>query len=172
MIPMDPMTLGIGLLIWQSFRRQSNSEYGVMTPGREEVYRNAMEKLTNPQKLIKIAGIFERYGLAPQANVLKIRAKWHARPQNVRDQHREIFDKAMASTNPIAILKVANVFERMTATVLAAKLRARVDELGRLALEKEKEEQETITGDNPDPAPKVASIRGRRRNSQVSESEE
>lgn len=123
MIPVDPLTATIGFLVYMAFRKQNGSKYGQMTPEREEVFKNAMEYLKDPQRMQALAEEFQKEGLRFQAFLLRKRAQWRARPAEVRAAHEEIFGKAMASENIKAILDVAKAFEEMTATVKAKQLR-------------------------------------------------
>jgi len=125
----DPLTLGVGAIVWLAFRKQSNSQYGVLTPEREEVYRNAIEHCQDPQKLKALAAEYEKHGLKAQAHVMRLRAGWRARTPEQKAAHEQIFVKALQSTNVDAILEVAKVFESMTATVKAQQLRERVKSL-------------------------------------------
>jgi arginine utilization protein RocB len=126
---MDPLTIGIGLAVWLAFRKQGESQFGVLTPEREEVYKNALEHLKDPMRLVELAKEFQTTGLKAQAATLRKRAEWRARSDQQREAHEEIFQRAMKSTNVQAILHVAQAFESMTATVKAAHLRQRARDL-------------------------------------------
>jgi hypothetical protein len=123
MIPVDPLTATIGFLVWMAFRKQQNTQFGVMTPEREEVFANAMQFLTDPERMNKLAEVYQKEGLKFQAFLLRKRAQWRGRPADVRLAHENIFKKAMESENIKAILEVAKAFEEMTATVKAKQLR-------------------------------------------------
>jgi hypothetical protein len=126
---LDPLTIGIGLLLWAAFRKQSGTEFGVLTPEREEVYRNALEYCQDPQRLRQLADNFEKEGLKAEAFVMKKRAEWRSRTPEVKAKHDAIFAKALESTNIQGILGVAQAFEQMTATVKAKQLQERVQSL-------------------------------------------
>ena len=126
---LDPLTIGVGLLIWGVFRKQSGTEFGVLTPEREEVYRNALEYCQDPARLMQLADSYEKEGLKAEAHWLRKRAEWRSRSPEVKAKHDAIFAKAMQSTNGQAILEVAQAFEQMTATVKANQLRERVQSL-------------------------------------------
>lgn len=122
---LDPLTIGVGGLLWLAFRKQANTQFGVLTPEREEIYNTALEFLHDPMRLEKLAAEFQREGLKVQAAMLKKRAEWRARNPEQKAAHETIFQKAMASTNIHAILDVAKAFEQLTATAKAKQLRER-----------------------------------------------
>lgn len=125
----DPMTIGIGALLFAVFKKQSNTHFGQTTPERAEVYRNAMEYCHDPNKLVELAKDFEKFGLKAEAHCLKMRAKWRSRTPEQKKAHDEIFAKAMRSEKVEGILEVARIFESMTATIKAAQLRERAKSL-------------------------------------------
>jgi hypothetical protein len=112
-----------------AFKKQSSTAFGVLTPEREEVYKNAMEYLQDPVKLRDLAANFEKEGLKAQAHWMRKRAEWRARPDEVKAKHNAIFEKALESENIQAILDVAKIFESLTATIKAAQLRERAKSL-------------------------------------------
>jgi len=125
----DPLTLvlvGAGVL---TFREMNRKDYGVLTPSRDERYRNAMEHCYQPDMLLEEARLFGEYGLKAQAAMLKRRAEWRARPAELKTAHEEIYQKAISSKNIPAILEVAQAFEGWTATKKASNLRDHVREL-------------------------------------------
>jgi len=134
MFGFDPLTIGVSLLVWLAFRNQSNTQFGVMTPQREEVYRNALEKLKDPEKMRALANEFTKFGLKAEASMLRRRAAWRGRSPELRQQHEDIFQRALASSNIDGILRVAAIFEEETATLKAARLRQHAKEV----LDKEK----------------------------------
>ena len=123
---MDPLTLlmiGAGALV---FREINRKDYGVLTPSRDERYRNMMEHCYEPTLLLEEANLFNEYGLKAQAAMLKRRAEWRARPIELKQTHEEIYQKALVSDNIPAILEVAFAFEGWTATKKAINLREHV----------------------------------------------
>jgi hypothetical protein len=119
----DPLTLfmvGAGAL---AFREMNKKDYGVLTAARDERYRVAMSNCHDPQTLLTEAKLFEEHGLKAQAIMLRRRAEWRSRSDDVKKSHEDIFLKAMRSTNIPAILEVAAAFEGWTATKKAAALR-------------------------------------------------
>ena len=123
---LDPMSLGIGLLAWLAFKKQTGTKFGEMTPERDELFRNAMAHCADPARLGKLAEIFRKEGLKAEAVMLRKRAEWRARSDVKRAEHAAIFEKALASENVGAILGVAAAFESLTATQKAGQLRERV----------------------------------------------
>ena len=143
----DPVTIGIGTAVWLLFRNQGNTQFGVLTTEREEVYRNALEFLQDPLKLETLATQFQQEGLKVQAAMLRKRAEWRGRTDLVKKQHEHIFAQAMKSENIHGILGVAEAFEKMTATVKASQLRAHAKalyDLNELKANAPKSEPETV----------------------------
>jgi|SRR5271165_2176010 len=137
---LDPLTLlmvGAGALV---FREMNRKDYGVLTPSRDERYRNVMEYCHQPELLLEEANLFNEYGLKAQAAMLKRRAEWRARPPELKQTHEEIYQKALASENIQAILEVAFAFEGWTATKKAANLRHHVQTIQENMLKKAIEE--------------------------------
>jgi septum formation inhibitor MinC len=131
----DPLTLflvGGGVLAFREFNKK---DYGVLSPSRDERYRNAMEHLHQPELLMQEAKLFADHGLKAQAAMLKRRAEWRARPQALKDAHEEVYKKAIGSKNIAPILEVAAAFEGWTATKKAANLRERARLLQEEALQ-------------------------------------
>lgn len=122
----DPLTLvifGAGVL---TFREMNRKDYGVLTPSRDERYRNVMEHCHQPDMLLEEARLFNEYGLKAQAAMLKRRAEWRDRPGELKIAHEEVYQKAINSKNIPAILEVAQAFEGWTATKKAEHLRDHV----------------------------------------------
>ena len=119
----DPLTLFIVGAAALGFREMNKKDYGVLTAERDERYRIAMSNCYDPQVLLAEAKLFGDYGLKAQAAMLKRRAEWRARPDELKKTHEDVFQKAMRSTNIAAILEVAAAFEGFTATKKAAALR-------------------------------------------------
>jgi hypothetical protein len=141
MIPIDPLTATIGFLAWMAFRKQTGSNYGTMTPEREEVFQNAMKFLQDPTRMETLAAEFQKEGLKFQAILLRKRAQWRSRTPEAQEEHNLIFTKAMESENIKGILGVANAFEEMTATLKAKQLRDHASEVHQKNLAKAKNVQ-------------------------------
>jgi hypothetical protein len=157
MLPLDPMTIGLGIALWLGLRKQTGTQFGVLTPQREEVYLNALEFLQDPMKLNELAEHYQQEGLKVQATMLRKRAEWRGRSVTTKAQHEHIFKQAMASTNVHAILGCAEAFEKMTATVKAQRLRDRAKTLYE---ENEAKAQNTVDDSAPTHAvPQESSVR-------------
>jgi len=109
-----------------AFREINRKDYGILTPSRDERYRNAMESCHQPEMLLEEARLFNEYGLKAQAGMLKRRAEWRGRPPELKITHEEIYQKALNSKNIPPILEVAQAFEGWTATKKASNLREHV----------------------------------------------
>jgi hypothetical protein len=129
MFSFDPLTVGGGFLLWQMLKKNSSPTFGALTPEREEMFRNALEHLQDPERLNSLAEAFEKEGLKAQGAILRRRAVWRARNTETKAAHEAIFQKALKSENVEAILDVARAFEAMTATNKASQLRERVQML-------------------------------------------
>jgi acetyl/propionyl-CoA carboxylase alpha subunit len=160
MFGVDPLSIGVGLLVWLAFRKQTGTQFGAMTPEREELFRNAMAHCADPAKLVALADIFKQEGLKAEAFVLRKRAEWRARSQAKREEHAAIFEKAMKSENVAAILTIAQAFEDMTASFKAQQLRTYVQSLNEKALkaQAEKDEKEQAEAAAKLEAPKPATV--------------
>jgi len=159
----DPLTIlligGAGL----AWKELSKKDFGILTPSRDERYRNAMEHCHQPELLMQESKLFAEHGLKAQAAMLKRRAEWRARPQALQDEHEAIFKKALASKNIPAILATAEGFEGWTATKKASALREHVEKLQEEAIQEaaaaaEEPEQPTNGVSNGATAGKSASI--------------
>lgn len=118
----DPLTVTAAVVAWKVFSNKAESNFGVLTPEREDLYNNAMEHLKLPAKLLELADAYEKGGLKVHAKMLRLRAAWRNRSPELRAKHEELFKKAMASENVSGIVQVANAFQAMTATIKANKL--------------------------------------------------
>jgi hypothetical protein len=132
---LDPLTLlmvGAGAL---AFREMNKKDYGVLTPSRDERYRNVMQSVHDPLVLLQEAKTFAENGLKVQAAMLRKRAEWRMRPPNLKKEHEDIYQRALKSSNIAAILDVARGFEEWTATRKAATLRERAQILQQTMLQ-------------------------------------
>jgi len=131
----DPLTLGVGALLFLAFKKQSgNTKFGAVTPEREELYQNCMAFCHDPQKLREHAKLFAREGLKAHALALEKRAEWRDRSPETKAVHADLFDRAMKSTNVPSILQVAALFQEATATQKAEQLRAHAQAVNEAAL--------------------------------------
>jgi len=164
MFGFDPISIGVGVLVWLAFKKQGGTNFGKMTAEREDLFRNAMAHCADPAKLTFLAEEFKKEGLKAEAYALKKRSEWRGRTEDVRKAHAAIFEKAIKSENALAILSVAAAFEDMTATVKAKQLRDRAQLLNEQALKKQAEQDakpppekaENIPGNNSENAADAA----------------
>lgn len=106
-----------GLVLWRARAR------GKMTPQRKVIYETSMRSLKNPADLQTLAAAFEKVGLKTEADALRARAALRAVPEEVKAARRDAFRKAMSSTDPVAVNKLADAFEGVGATGAAKQLR-------------------------------------------------
>lgn len=90
---------------------------------RKKIYEAALENLTDPEKLNRMADEFDTQGLPIQAAMLRKRAELRSLPRERIEEYHKIRDKALQSDNVDAILKLADAFESLSATGEAKKLR-------------------------------------------------
>ena len=100
-----------------------------ITPERRQLYFTALQKEKDPERLEALAEQFRSYGMLKEAELLAKRANLRRLPDDVKAQRKEIFRKAMRSTNRNAILEVAECFEKDGATGAAFNLRKYASEL-------------------------------------------
>jgi hypothetical protein len=111
-----PIGAGIGALLGAVVAHQMSKPKGEMTPRRALVYTRAMESIKSPADLNKLADSFAGEGLHAQANMLRKRAALRDLPQDMKNQRRMIFRKAMCSDNIAAIRDVAAQFAEQGST--------------------------------------------------------
>jgi hypothetical protein len=121
-----PVAVGVaGLTGVAIYRKRKQGLKGKMTPDRERVYVQALNKLTDPQKLKELAQSFYKEGLKPYGDMLMKRARLRELPKDVKKARHAAFKKAMLSTDKKAILEMAAVYEKEGATGSATQLRKR-----------------------------------------------
>src|ERR1700678_1984689 len=116
---------GFILSILLALRRGKSGE---LTPERETAYLEAMQNCRGPSapKVFRTtADVFQKYGCALQATMLRRRADFLDAPESVQKQRRELIKRAMASFKPDGIEEVAAIFEYQTASGVARDLKAR-----------------------------------------------
>lgn len=154
---MEPLTILAVGGAFLAFREFNKREYGVLTPSRDERYRNAMEYMHDPAQLLAEAKLYAEYGLKTQAKMLKRRAEWRSRSEELKQQHEEIYQKALKSKNIPAILQVADAFQGWTATKKASALHERVRELHEASvIEAAQKAAESTVEPEPEPEPAPA----------------
>jgi len=98
---------------------------GQWNPKREEMFQAAMNKLRDPEKLIKLADLLEKDGHHAKAYVMRKRAALRKQTDAQKAQRKEAYEKGMKSEKIDAILALAKAFEDLTATGAAKNLRER-----------------------------------------------
>lgn len=125
MIPFLPALL-IGTGGWFGWKKYQHSK--ALTPERLAVFTKAMNtEDATPQYLRDLANAFAGYGLDKEAKLLNQRAALKEAPPEVKARRREVFIKAMQSTDVDKILAVARAHEQIGATGAAEKLREQAD---------------------------------------------
>lgn len=144
MLPFVPVAIGtlvIGAYYSSSTRDKTK---GVMTPQRQAVFETAINEVKDVEKLKALAKAFREEGLEPQAELLEKRVKLRELPSEIKAARKNTFRKAMASNNPDAVRRVADVFEGEGANGAASALRDYADSL----VKKSQEAQPVIESNN------------------------
>lgn len=113
---------GVALLATAAVRQYRKRDK--MTPESKRIFEQAMKTLKEPAKLRTLAAAYEKQGLKAQAAELRKRAAIYDAPPQVKEQRKQVFKKAMNSTNPVAVKKVAAAFQKVGHYEGAAKLRS------------------------------------------------
>jgi len=124
-IPIVVLSLcGVAIVKKTSQKEIENTKTKTFMNGeRKAVYDSALHSLREPEKLLILATVFEEQGLKNEAWTLRQRARLRALPVEVKQARRRAYKTAMASTNPDAIEKVADAFEKDFCFDAANKLR-------------------------------------------------
>ena len=126
MIPLIPALVAAGG--WFGFKEYRRHK--ALTPERKAVFQSAMnasDPSVTPEYLRSLALAFAKEGLDKEAKLLNQRAALKEAPADVKAARREVFLKAMQSTNPDAILDVARAHEKVGATGAAEQLREQAE---------------------------------------------
>jgi hypothetical protein len=123
----------VGALVLAAWKKAGTK--GVLTPERERVYKSALQNLTDPDALKKLADEYDKQGLGIEGEMLRKRAALRGQSEVQKRARRESFDKGMASTNVEAIEALADAFESITATGSALALRQHAADLRRAQAE-------------------------------------
>ncbi len=98
------------------------------TPDRKAAFDRAMnDTAATPDSLRALAASFDTVGLSDQAKTLRQRAGLKEAPPEVKAARREVFTKALNSTDPTFIEKVADAHEQIGATGAAEALRQQAE---------------------------------------------
>jgi hypothetical protein len=124
MLPLIP--IGIAALAgtaWWASKKKTDEKHGELTAERAIIYDTALKTVKDPEKLEALSKAFSEAGLQPQADLLLKRAALRVLPVDTKAVRKEIFKQGMASTNPLAIERLAASFEGEGATGAADALR-------------------------------------------------
>jgi len=110
----------VGGLAWWRVKKQ---KYGKMTPDRKKLFEEALKTMKDPVKLRSLADTYEKYGLKAEAKELRKRAALREAPAAVKEKRTEVFKKALDSTDPHKVSKVADAYHKIGAYGAADKLR-------------------------------------------------
>lgn len=146
----------VGLLLIMAYRR-ANSKEENPTKEEEAMFLNAMEHLTVPEKLRKLAEAFDKKGYKVRAELLRKRADLRGASPEVKAQRKAILEKALKSKDFVTIEKIARKFESLTATGAAKKLREHAKKLREDAV---KAKEEPIKEEVKEEAPKKEEVNG------------
>lgn len=125
MIPLIPALLAGGAA-W--FGHRAYKRRKALTPERKAVFDKAINtEDATPTYLRSLADAFEAEGLTKEAKLLRQRAALKEAPPEIKAKRREIFTKAMQSTNVDAILEVAKAHEKIGATGAAEALKQQAE---------------------------------------------
>src|SRR5208337_1297317 len=115
-IPLLPIAVlslcGIAIIKKTSQKVVSIKPNSVMNGERKAVYDSALRSLREPEKLNRLATVFEGEGLKNEAWALRQRARLRALPPEVKQARRRIFKSAMSSTDLGYIERIASAFEK------------------------------------------------------------
>ena len=90
---------------------------------RQSVYETAINTVKDPTKLRALAAAFRDEGMVPEADMLEKRAVLQELPPEVKAARRDALRKAMASTDPVKVLAMADAFDSQGCTGAAENLR-------------------------------------------------
>lgn len=120
-MPIGLLEITIGALVFGAWKKSEKK--GILTPEREKVYLAALADLHDPVELRKLADVFEKNGLGVEATMLRRRADLRGQTAEQKQARREAYDKGMASSDVVAVERLADAFESITATGAAMALR-------------------------------------------------
>jgi hypothetical protein len=123
--PLIPIAI-LGLVgtagVVQSRRAKKEVDPSVIAQ-RQMVYETALNTVKDPAKLRSLSAAYREQGLIAEADMLMKRAALQDLPEETKEARREVFRKAMASTNVPAILALANAYDGEGCTGAAQNLR-------------------------------------------------
>lgn len=90
---------------------------------RQVVYETALNEVKDPAKLRTMAKAFRGEGMEAEATMLEKRAALQELPPEIKAARREALRKAMASTDAVKVLEMADAFHQQGCTGAAENLR-------------------------------------------------
>ncbi len=106
------------------FGYKAVKKHYALTPARAAAFDKAMNDMTlTPDQLRGLAQAFEKAGLEKMALALRKRAALKEAPPDVKAARRDVFTKALNSSDPTFIEKVADAHEQIGAVGAAQDLR-------------------------------------------------
>jgi hypothetical protein len=106
----------------QSQRGKKNDDPRIQAE-RQVVYETALNSCKEPTKLRELAAAYRKEGCTAEADMLEKRAALQELPADVKAARKEAFRKGMASTDPVAVMQLAEAFHSMGCTGAAENLR-------------------------------------------------
>lgn len=101
------VVLGLaGAAAYKVHKRKTN-----VTPERQALFTGAMNSLSDPSKLRALADQFHGDGLIDWSEKLRKRANLRELPENIKEQRRETFRKALRCLDPDKVEKLASIYE-------------------------------------------------------------
>lgn len=129
-VPLVILSLAGGAFIAQRKREAMRNPSPQAKAERRMVYETALNTpQMEPAKLRTLAKAFREVGSTAEATMLEKRAALREAPEDLKKERRETYKKAMASTDPQAVDRVAAAFEEIGATGAASELRKYSDGL-------------------------------------------
>jgi len=171
----------IGALLITAYQKAGKK--GILTKDREEVWKSALENLTDPEALRTLATEYEKQGLDIEATMLRKRADLRSLSKEKKRAYEKALQKGLASDDIEKVEALADAFEEMTATGSAIRLRKHAADLRSAkeiqvepsefadkeeVKEEQKEESEVpdvkaeLVEEKKDEAPKEHATRGKR----------
>lgn len=106
LIPVVALAVGGGLAY-----KRAKAKKG-MTPERQKIFQSALKNVTDPVKLENLAKQYDKEGLRAYGDELRKRAKLRAMPPEQQKARDTAFRKALSSTDPAAVQRVARAFHK------------------------------------------------------------
>lgn len=123
-VPVAVGTLAVAGFGVEQWRRRKRAVSVDVAAQRAVVFEVAINSCKDPGKILLLADAFDEAGQGVEADMLRKRAALMSATPEVKAARKEALEKGLASTKKDGVLKLANAFEELGATVAAEKLRA------------------------------------------------